>query len=149
MRDGDAVPARVQAGLGVPEADIAHDAALGRHEDMIRSLDDRAQQLRAEVAALTERVSFSQTENLANAPRIQLIERAVSPLTRSSPKMVLNLAMGFVAGCALAACALLLLGPAPASAQEVETHSATTAETAPEPAASPKTPPRRRWLARC
>ncbi|WP_375285632.1 GumC family protein [Sphingomonas sp.] len=124
-------------------------AALGRTEDTIRSLDDRAQQLRAEVAALTERVSFSQTENLANAPRIQLIERAVPPLTRSSPKMVLNLAMGFIAGCALAGIALLLLGPAPERVREEE--AAVEPEPAPAPAPAPPAapvdgaPPRRRW----
>jgi uncharacterized protein involved in exopolysaccharide biosynthesis len=127
-------------------------AALGRHEDVIRTLDDRAQQLRAEVAALTERVSFSQTENLANAPRIQLIERAVPPLTRSSPKMVLNLALGFIAGCALAGIALLLLGPAPEVEREAEVEDAPVAEPAPEPVSvspdpvpEPAAPPRRRW----
>lgn len=134
-------------------------AALGRTEDTIRSLDDRAQQLRAEVAALTERVSFSQTENLANAPRIQLIERAVPPMTRSSPKMVLNLAMGFIAGCALAGIALLLLGPAPERVAEEDAYRQDEFEdTAPDPviAAPAPTPPpplapvddatpRRRW----
>lgn len=87
-------------------------AGLGRNEDRIKQLDDRAAALQAEVTALTERVSFSQTENLANAPRIQLIERALPPLTRSSPKIFFNTVLGFIAGCALAACALLLLGPA-------------------------------------
>lgn len=127
-------------------------AALGRTEDTIRSLDDRAQQLRAEVAALTERVSFSQTENLANAPRIQLIERAVPPLTRSSPKMVLNLAMGFVAGCALAGIALLLLGPAdPRVPAEAPADRAGEEPVPPDPPvaepdpAPPVTPLRRRW----
>lgn len=131
-------------------------AGLGRSEDTIRTLDDRAQQLRAEVAGLTERVSFSQTENLANAPRIQLIERAVPPLTRSSPKMVLNLAMGFIAGCALAGIALLLLGPAPVraeAAREAERDApADVLETmVPEPlpsapeAIAPEAPSRRRW----
>lgn len=123
-------------------------AGLGRNEDTIKSLDDRANQLRAEVAALTERVGFAQTENLANAPRIQLIERAVPPLTRSSPKLLLNLALGGVAGCALAACALLLLGPAPAKAaeiadEEVQSVAAPIAPVASPPAESPH--PRRRW----
>jgi uncharacterized protein involved in exopolysaccharide biosynthesis len=120
-------------------------AGLGRNEDTIKSLDDRANQLRTEVAALTERVGFAQTENLANAPRIQLIERAVPPLTRSSPKLLLNLALGFVAGCALAGCALLLLGPAPAKARDV-------ADEGVQPVAEPVAPPtsdvphpRRRW----
>ncbi len=93
-------------------------AALGRQEDAIRALDDQATQLRAEVAALTERVSFSQTENLANAPRIQLIEHAVPPLVRSSPKTLFNTILGFIAGCALAGCALLLLGETPPRARE-------------------------------
>lgn len=89
-------------------------AALGPQEDRIKSLDERAAQLQQEVTALTERVGFAQTENLANNPRIQLIERATPPLTRSSPKVFFNTLLGAVAGCALAACALLLLGPAPA-----------------------------------
>lgn len=88
-------------------------AGLGGVEDRVKGLDDRAALLQQEVNALTERVSFSQTENLANGPRIQLIERAEPPLTRSSPKIFFNTVLGFIAGCALAACALLLLGPAP------------------------------------
>lgn len=95
-------------------------AALGLREDSVKSLDDRAAQLQQEVTALTERVGFAQTENLANNPRIQLIERATPPLTRSSPKVFFNTLLGVVAGCALAACALLLLGPAPARARRVE-----------------------------
>lgn len=130
-------------------------AGLGKHEDTIKSLDDRANQLRAEVAALTERVGFTQTENLANAPRIQLIERAIPPLTRSSPKTLLNLALGFVAGCALAACALLMLGPAPAKRRDDEDELAEDVVTEPtheprddaapfaRPADAPH--PRRRW----
>lgn len=86
-------------------------AGLGGSEDRIKALDDRATALQAEVAALTERVSFSRTENLVNGPRIQLIERATPPLVRSSPKIFFNTVLGFIAGCALAACMLLLLGP--------------------------------------
>lgn len=89
-------------------------AGLGGYEDRVKALDDQATALQAEVTALTERVSFSQTENLANGPRIQLIERAMPPLVRSSPKIFFNTILGFIAGCALSACALLLLGPAPA-----------------------------------
>lgn len=89
-------------------------AGLGGYEDRVKALDDQATALQAEVTALTERVSFSQTENLANGPRIQLIERAVPPLVRSSPKIFFNTVLGFIAGCALSACALLLLGAAPA-----------------------------------
>ncbi|QNQ08581.1 hypothetical protein [Sphingomonas alpina] len=88
-------------------------ARLGLSDDRVKTLDDRATALQAEVASLTERASFSEVENVANAPRIQLIERAVPPLVRSSPKMLLNTALGFLAGCALAGCALLLLGPGP------------------------------------
>lgn len=87
-------------------------AALGTQEDRVKTLDDRAAALQQEVTALTERVGFAQTENLANNPRIQLIERAAVPLVRSSPKVFFNTLLGAVAGCALAACALLLLGPA-------------------------------------
>ncbi len=98
-------------------------AALGPQEDRIKSLDERAAQLQQEVTALTERVGFAQTENLANNPRIQLIERATPPLTRSSPKVFFNTLLGAVAGCALAACALLLLGPAPVRRRpEAEVH---------------------------
>ncbi|MBB5710986.1 hypothetical protein [Sphingomonas xinjiangensis] len=86
-------------------------ASLGGSEDRVKALDDRATALQAEVAALTERVSFSRTENLVNGPRIQLIERATPPLVRSSPKIFFNTVFGFIAGCALAACLLLLLGP--------------------------------------
>jgi hypothetical protein len=88
-------------------------AGLGGYEDRVKALDDQATALQAEVTALTERVSFSQTENLANGPRIQLIERATPPLVRSSPKIFFNTVLGLIAGCALAACALLLLGAAP------------------------------------
>ncbi|SEL91244.1 Uncharacterized protein involved in exopolysaccharide biosynthesis [Sphingomonas palmae] len=103
-------------------------AGLGGYEDRVKALDDQATALQAEVTALTERVSFSQTENLANGPRIQLIERATPPLVRSSPKVFFNTILGFIAGCALAACALLLLGPAPErrqddDVQEEEAHA--------------------------
>ena len=95
-------------------------AGLGGYEDRVKALDDQATALQAEVTALTERVSFSQTENLANGPRIQLIERAVPPLVRSSPKIFFNTILGFIAGCALSACALLLLGAAPARQDDEE-----------------------------
>ncbi|MEH3048569.1 hypothetical protein [Sphingomonas adhaesiva] len=116
-----------QARIGQLDRQIA---GLGSYEDRIKALDDQAAALQQEVTALTERVSFSQTENLANGPRIQLIERAVPPLTRSSPKIFLNSALGFIAGCALAACALLLLGPAAPRDERI------AEETAPEPRAS-------------
>lgn len=106
-------------------------ASLGTVEDRVKTLDDRAALLQQEVNALTERVSFSQTENLANGPRIQLIERAQPPLTRSSPKIFFNTVLGFIAGCALAACALLLLGPA----KPKDEDTATGEESQPEPAA--------------
>jgi uncharacterized protein involved in exopolysaccharide biosynthesis len=106
-------------------------ASLGTVEDRVKTLDDRAALLQQEVNALTERVSFSQTENLANGPRIQLIERAKPPLTRSSPKIFFNTVLGFIAGCALAACALLLLGPA----KPKEEDEATDQGSQPEPAA--------------
>ncbi|WP_144037105.1 hypothetical protein [Sphingomonas sp. TZW2008] len=118
-------------------------AGLGGSEDRVKALDDRAALLQQEVTALTERVSFSQTENLANAPRIQLIERATPPLTRSSPKVFFNTVLGFIGGCALAACALLLLGPAkPKERAGEETRdghdqAATDAE-APRPVDTPR-----------
>lgn len=115
-------------------------AGLSTVEDRVKALDDRAVQLQQEVTALTERVSFSQTENLANAPRIQLIERATAPLTRSSPKIFVNTVLGFIGGCALAACALLLLGAAPRRGDEAEDEATTpVAEPAHvEPPAEPR-----------
>lgn len=113
-------------------------AGLGGHEDQVKALDDRATALQAEVTALTERVSFSTTENLANAPRIQLIERATAPLVRSSPKIFVNTVLGFIAGCALAACALLLLGPAPARTRSREDDAATAEPEPIEPADAPR-----------
>ncbi|MEH3037580.1 MAG: hypothetical protein PGN23_14005 [Sphingomonas adhaesiva] len=120
-----------QARIGQLDRQIA---SLGGYEDRIKALDDQAAALQQEVTALTERVSFSQTDNLSNGPRIQLIERAVPPLTRSSPKVFLNTALGFVAGCALAACALLLLGPAIPREATVEVE--VEAEVEPETRAS-------------
>jgi hypothetical protein len=107
----------LKQGIAVREGRVgqigAQIAVLGKNEIAIKTLDDQATALQTEVAALTERVSFSQTENLANAPRIQLIERATPPLVRSSPKILFNTVLGVIAGCALAGCALLLLGGAP------------------------------------
>ena len=113
-------------------------AGLGGYEDRVKALDDQATALQAEVTALTERVSFSQTENLANGPRIQLIERAVPPLVRSSPKVFFNTVLGFIAGCALSACALLLLGAAPARARNDEAE----VEPVPTPDRAATEPPR-------
>ncbi|ONF96093.1 hypothetical protein [Sphingomonas jeddahensis] len=106
-------------------------ASLGTVEDRVKTLDDRAALLQQEVNALTERVSFSQTENLANGPRIQLIERAKPPLTRSSPKIFFNTVLGFIAGCALAACALLLLGPAKPKDEDEASQPERTAQDRP------------------
>jgi uncharacterized protein involved in exopolysaccharide biosynthesis len=108
-------------------------AGLGGSEDRVKALDDRATALQAEVAALTERVSFSRTENLVNGPRIQLIERATPPLVRSSPKIFFNTVLGFIAGCALAACMLLLLGPRKARAEAAEAEPLPLAAAAPPP----------------
>lgn len=111
-------------------------AALGQHEDQIKALDYAAAALQTEVNALTERASFSQTENIANAPRIQLIERAKPPLTRSSPKTLFNTILGFIAGCALAGCALLLLGEARPAESDAEAEA-----DALEPEFTPAPPP--------
>ncbi|TKD51030.1 hypothetical protein [Sphingomonas baiyangensis] len=120
---------------------------LSRAEDRIKLAEERAQALQAEVAALTERVSYSQTENLANAPGIDLIERAVPPLTRSSPKIFVNTVLGAIAGAALAACALLLLGPGTAKPlvwrrrREDEPAADEPVADAPEPELAPEPRP--------
>lgn len=124
-------------------------ATLGKYEDQIKALDYAAAALQNEVNALTERASFSQTENIANAPRIQLIERAKPPLTRSSPKTLFNTILGFIAGCALAGCALLLLGearPVERKAEEEEDEAqepevVSTPPLPPSPAVARRTPP--------
>jgi len=116
-------------------------AELANKELRIKAVDDQVTALQAEVVALTERVSFSQTENLANGPRIQLIERAEPPTVRSSPKTLLNTALGFIAGCALAAMALLLLGPAPP--RRVEEFDAPVEDAVEEPAEDTVVPLRR------
>jgi uncharacterized protein involved in exopolysaccharide biosynthesis len=122
----------LKQGIAVREGRVgqigAQIAVLGKSEIAIKTLDDRATALQTEVAALTERVSFSQTENLANAPRIQLIERAIPPLVRSSPKILFNTVLGFIAGCALAGCALLLLGAAPVRTRAEEWDEAVAAD---------------------
>ncbi|HEX8447300.1 MAG TPA: hypothetical protein VF649_11880 [Sphingomonas sp.] len=107
LRGGIAIRERRVAQLG------AQLATLGTHDVAVKALDDDIAAMQREVTGLVERIGFSQTENLANAPRIRLIEKAVPPRTRSSPKLLLNTALGFVGGCALAGCALLLLGAAP------------------------------------
>lgn len=126
-----------QARIGQLDRQIA---GLGVYEDQIKALDDQAAALQQEVTALTERVSFSQTDNLSNGPRIQLIERAVPPLTRSSPKIFLNTALGFVAGCALAACSLLLLGPATLHERQAEPDAAPQPEARPSAEVHPIRP---------
>ncbi len=86
-------------------------ARVSSSEQSIKALDDRIAIARRDTDALAERVSFNRNENLANAPKIEVIERAVPPVTRSSPKILINTLIGIVAGCALAGAALLLFGP--------------------------------------
>lgn len=142
----------IRRGIAVREGRVAQIRAqiakLGRNEDAVKALDDRAAALQTEVTALTERVSFSETENLANAPRIELVERAVPPLVRSSPKTLFNTALGFVAGCALAGCALLVFGAAPVRASEpVEDEpEAVASMPEPEPSIAPREPVRWREM---
>lgn len=80
-------------------------------EMTIKEIDDRIALVSKEVEELAQRVSFNLNENQTNAPKIEVIERATPPLVRSSPKVFFNTIAGFVAGAALAAIALLLLGP--------------------------------------
>jgi uncharacterized protein involved in exopolysaccharide biosynthesis len=80
-------------------------------EMTIKEIDDRIGLVTKEVEELAQRVSFNLNENQTNAPKIEVIERATPPLVRSSPKVFFNTIAGFVAGAALAAIALLLLGP--------------------------------------
>ncbi|WP_198045954.1 Wzz/FepE/Etk N-terminal domain-containing protein [Novosphingobium aquimarinum] len=84
---------------------------LSRAELGIKTLDDQIAVLEREVAALLDRLRFSETENLANRATIRLIDPALPPLVRASPKVLLNTILAFVAGCALAGMLLLLLGP--------------------------------------
>jgi|GEM_PF-6222176 len=80
-------------------------------EMTIKEIDDRIALASKEVEELAQRVSFNLNENQFNAPKIEVIEQATPPLVRSSPKVFFNTLAGFVAGAALAAIALLLLGP--------------------------------------
>ncbi|HQS95804.1 MAG: hypothetical protein B7X90_05705 [Novosphingobium sp. 17-62-19] len=80
-------------------------------EMTIKQIDDRIALVSKEVDDLAQRVSFNLNENQTNAPKIEVIEKATPPLVRSSPKVFYNTIAGFVAGAALAAIALLLLGP--------------------------------------
>ncbi len=77
----------------------------------IKQIDDRIALVAKEVDDLAQRVSFNANENQSNAPKIEVIEKATPPLVRSSPKVFFNTLAGFVAGAALAAIMLLLLGP--------------------------------------
>ena len=77
----------------------------------IKQIDDRIALVSKEVDDLAQRVSFNLNENQTNAPKIEVIEKATPPLVRSSPKVFFNTLAGAVAGAALAAIMLLLLGP--------------------------------------
>ena len=97
-----------QSRLGAIRGELGQ---LSRAELSIKTLDDQIALLEGEVGALLERLRFSETENLANRATIRLIDPALPPLVRSSPKILLNTLLAFVAGCALAGMLLLLLGP--------------------------------------
>ncbi|MBH9536253.1 hypothetical protein [Novosphingopyxis sp. YJ-S2-01] len=94
---------------------------LSRQELRIKNIDDQISALTDEVAELTRRTQFSETENLTNIPRIRIVDRAEPPAVRSSPKVLLNTILGFILGCALAGMALLLLGPKRKRVRTVET----------------------------
>ena len=95
---------------------------LSRQELRIKNIDDQISALTDEVAELTRRTQFSETENLTNIPRIRIVDRAEPPAVRSSPKVLLNTILGFILGCALAGMALLLLGPKQKRVRTVKTE---------------------------
>lgn len=84
-------------------------ARLGQAENRLGILDREIETLKVNVAALTERANAVELETLAGAPPIRIVERAAPPLARSSPHVLTNTFLGFVAGGALAALLLLLL----------------------------------------
>lgn len=89
---------------------------VARAEATISALDRDIVILQAEATALAERLSQVQLDRMADGPTIRVIEQASPPLVRSSPKVMVNTAMGFIAGCALAGM-LLLIAPGKAAVQ--------------------------------
>ncbi|HEV2746187.1 MAG TPA: hypothetical protein VGW34_02690 [Allosphingosinicella sp.] len=81
---------------------------VARAEATISALDRDIAVLQAEATALAERASQVQLDRMADGPTIRVVERATPPLVRDSPKVMVNTAMGFIAGCALAGMVLLL-----------------------------------------
>jgi uncharacterized protein involved in exopolysaccharide biosynthesis len=77
-------------------------AALGAREQSIDKVEADILAQQAEVATLLERRNFAALDNIANRPQIRIIERAIPAAVRSSPKVLLNTALGGVAGLALA-----------------------------------------------
>jgi uncharacterized protein involved in exopolysaccharide biosynthesis len=86
---------------------------VSRAEATISILDRDIAILQADATALAERLSQVQLDTIAVGPTIRIVERATPPQVRDSPKVMVNTAMGFVGGCALAGM-VLLLAPAPA-----------------------------------
>jgi uncharacterized protein involved in exopolysaccharide biosynthesis len=103
---------------------------VSRAEATISILDRDIAILQADATALAERLSQVQLDTIAVGPTIRIVERATPPLVRDSPKVMVNTAMGFVGGCALAGMVLLL---APASTRTTRTRTRREAEPA-EPA---------------
>ena len=98
---------------------------VARAEATISALDRDIAILQVEATALAERASQVQLDRLAVGPTLRVVERATPPLVRDSPKVMVNTAMGFIAGCALAGM-VMLLAPAPATVAAVRRRRTTT-----------------------
>jgi uncharacterized protein involved in exopolysaccharide biosynthesis len=90
-------------------------ARLSGAEARLGSIDLDVQALQTQVAALAERLNTVQLDSLAQGTTVRVVEEARPPLYRDSPKVLVDTALGFIAGSALAGM-LLLLAPARNSA---------------------------------
>lgn len=95
---------------------------LSRAQATLAMLDRDIEMLQLETTALAERFSTAQLNTLAGAPAIRIVERALPPLVRESPRVMVNTALGFIAGSALAGM-FLLLAPAPVAVRRTRTRA--------------------------
>ena len=89
-------------------------ANLNQAETTISALERDIAVLQGEATALADRLNQVQLDNLVGGTTIRVVEEAKPPLTRDSPKVMVNTALGFIAGCALAGM-FMLLAPMPAA----------------------------------